>query len=230
MEALRTETYDQGLRNYMTSIFNWMILGVLVSAGGAYLGIASGLPAWFAAHKGMFLLAALAPIGIIIAMGAGLRSASVNTLRLGYLAIALLEGLTITVLLSKYAPSSVIAVFLATSASFAGLSLWGYTTKKNLSGWGNFLIAALFGLIAVMLIQIFVQIPGMNLLISWAGVLLFSGLIAYDTQKLKDAYGMNMDEDMEARVVLWGALDLYLDFINLFIFLLRIFGSSSSND
>lgn len=230
MEAIRGVTYDQGLRNYMTSIFNWMILGVLVSAGGAYLGVASGLPLWFAAHKGMFLLAALAPIGIIIAMGAGMRSASLNTLRLGYLAIALLEGLTITVLLSKYAPSSVITVFLATSASFAGLSLVGYTTGKNLSGMGNFLISALWGLIAVMLITIFFPIPGANLLISVAGVVIFSGLIAYDTQKLKLAYTPSMDGDLQSRIVLWGALDLYLDFINLFILLLRIFGSSSSND
>ena len=230
MEATRGVTYDQGLRNYMTSIFNWMILGVLVSAGGAWLGVTSGLPAWFAVHKGMFLLAALAPIGIIVAMGVGLRNASINSLRLGYLALALLEGLTITVLLSKFSPESVIVVFMATSASFAGLSLWGYTTGKNLSAIGNFAIAALFGLIAVMIIQMFVQIPGVNMLISFAGVLIFSALIAWDTQKLKLAYTSSMDGDTQARIVLWGALDLYLDFINLFIFLLRIFGSSSSND
>jgi len=229
MDITYRESLDQGLRNYMTSIYNWMIIGVLVSAAGAYAGIASGLPAWFAQHQGALLIAALAPLGIILAMGVGLRSAGINSLRLGYLTIALLEGLTITLLLSKYQPASIIAVFLATSASFAGLSLWGYTTRKNLSSWGNFLIAALFGLIAVMLINIFVQIPGMNMLISYAGVLIFAGLIAYDTQKLKDAYSLGMDEDMEARVVLWGALDLYLDFINMFIFLLRIFGNSSDD-
>lgn len=224
MELTRGETYDQGLRNYMTSIFNWMILGVLISAGGAWLGIQSGLPAWFAAHSGYFLIAVLAPLGIIVAMGMGMQNASVGALRLGYLAIALIEGLVITVILSKYSPTSVMAVFMATSASFAGLSLWGYTTGKNLSGWGNFLIAALWGLIAVMLIQMFVQIPGMSMLISIAGVLIFSGLIAYDTQTLKSMYRLTDDADEQSRIVLWGAVTLYLDFINLFLHLLQLLG------
>lgn len=230
MQVTVQEAYDQGLRNYMTSIFNWMIIGVLVSAAGAYLGVMSGLPAWFAVHKGTFLIAAFAPLGIILWMGAAMRQGSIGFLRIGYLAIAALEGFTMTPLLSKVGPEAVATAFVSASAGFAALSLWGYTTRRNLGPIGNFLFFALFGLIAAMLLNVFFPMPGMDNVINYAGVLIFAGLIAYDTQKLKDAYSEGLSEDMKSRIVIWGALDLYLDFLNLFLFLLRIFGSSDNKN
>jgi len=230
MELTRGEAYDQGLRNFMTGIFNWMILGILLSAGAAWVAMAEGLPQWFALHSGYFLIALFAPLGIILWMGAMLKNGSLNAMRLGYLFIAFLEGLTISTLVARYSPDSAILAFVATAASFAGLSLWGYTTNRNLSGIGNFLIMALFGLIAALILQMFLQSSMLDMIITAAGVLIFAGLTAYDTQTLKNSYSPGMSSDELARLQVWGALDLYLDFLNLFIYILRIVGSSSSSN
>jgi FtsH-binding integral membrane protein len=208
----------------MTGIYNWMMIGLLVSSGAAYFSVASGLVTTLAQRGLLFWVVLLAPLALIFGMAAAMRSASVSTVRWLYILFTVLEGLGLSTVLIKYTGASVASTFVATAAAFAGLSLWGYTTKRNLSGIGSFLIMALVGLLVVMILNAFFPSPAISLLIGIAGVLIFAGLTAYDTQKLKEAYHSGMGEDEKARITIWGALDLYLDFINLFLFLLRFIG------
>lgn len=223
------ESYDRGLRSYMTGIYNWMMLGLLVSAGAAYFSVASGMVTELAKGGLLFWVILLAPLGLIFFMASAMRNSSLNVVRGLYVLFTILEGLSLSVVLIKYTGASVATTFVATAAAFAGLSLWGYSTKKNLSGLGSFLIMAVVGLLVVMILNIFFPSPVISLLIGIAGVLIFAGLTAYDTQKLKDAYGSYVSEDEQARMSVWGALDLYLDFLNLFLFLLRFLGVKTSD-
>lgn len=229
MDLVQNETYDMGLRRYMSSVYNWMMLGLLISALTAWATVSTGLVATLASGGILFWLVLLAPFALILIMGGGMNSMSTNTMRMLYVVFTVLEGMSLSVVLTHYTGSSIIQAFVSTAAAFAGLSLWGYTTKKDLSGVGNFLFMALIGLIVAMLLSVFFPSPGFTLLISIAGVLIFSALVAYDTQTLKEAYCPG-DDEMMAKIAIWGALDLYLDFLNLFLFLLRIFGVSSSSD
>jgi len=230
MELTRGETYDQGLRNYMVGIYNWLILGVLISAAGAYGGIALGLPAFFAAHSGWFLLALLAPLGIVFFMASGLERASVTALAVAFIALTAVEGMTLSLILSKVSGVLVLEAFMMTAVAFAGCSLYGYTTGKSLSGLGTILLMSLIGLIVAMIMGMFFQSTVFQLIICFAGLIIFAAFMAYDTQKLKQAYHPGMSSDERARVSLWGALELYLDILNFFLFVLRILGIFSSDD
>lgn len=222
MEMTRGETYDQGLRNYMVGIYNWLILGVVISAAGAYGGILMGLPAFFAAHSGWFLLALLVPLGIVFFMAAGNERASIGTLAIAFIALTGVEGLTLSVVLAKVSGVLVLEAFMMTAVAFAGCSLYGYTTGKSLSGLGTILLMSLIGLIVAMILGMFFQSTIFQLAICFAGVVIFALFMAYDTQKLKMAYHPGMSSDERARVSLWGALELYLDILNFFLFVLKI--------
>ena len=137
---------------------------------------------------------------------------------------AVLMGLSMSTIFLVYTGASIAQTFFATAAAFAGLSLWGYTTKKDLSGFGTFLIMGLVGLLVASVINIFLQSGTMNLVISFIGVLLFAGLTAYDTQRIKSMYAYVAGSDMVGKTVIMGALSLYLDFINMFQFLLSFMG------
>jgi FtsH-binding integral membrane protein len=134
-------------------------------------------------------------------------------------------GLSMSTIFLVYTGTSIAQTFFAVSAGFAGLSLWGYTTKKDLTGWGTFLIMGVVGLLVAMLINLFLQSSAMMLVISALGVLIFAGLTAYDTQKIKSMYAHVAGTDMMGKVVIMGALNLYLDFINMFLFLLNFMGN-----
>ena len=137
-------------------------------------------------------------------------------------------GLSLSSIFLRYTGQSITQVFFATAAAFAGLSLWGYTTKKDISGWGSFLLMGVIGLIVASLINIFLQSSAMSFAISSIGVLVFAGLTAYDTQRIKDTYFMvRGNAELVAHSAITGALSLYLDFINMFISLLNLTGSSS---
>jgi hypothetical protein len=219
----------------MLSIYNYMASGVLLTGLVAMLTARSGLAYTFATGPLMWLVA-LSPLAIVFAMSFGANKFSTSTLKGLFWGFAFLMGLSLSTIFLVYTGASIAATFFATAAAFAGLSLFGYSTQKDLSAWGSFLIMGVIGLIVAMLINMFLQSPAMMYAISFIGVLIFAGLTAYDTQKLKHQYLQIEQAKMTnpaiaasfpmGKVVVMGALNLYLDFINMFLFLLRFMGNS----
>jgi len=220
----RRETFDAGLRSHMLSIYNYMGSGVLLTGVVALLTARSGLALQFAQGPLMWLVA-LSPLAIVLAMSFGANKFSKTTLQMMFWGFAILMGLSLSTIFLVYTGASIATTFFATAGAFAGLSLWGYTTKKNLSGMGTFLIMGLIGLLIAMVINIFLQSSTMALAISFIGVLIFAGLTAYDTQRLKVEYEHLRGTEFAGKAIVLGALTLYLDFINMFLFLLRFMGS-----
>lgn len=215
---------DAGLRRYMLSIYNYMASGVMLSGVVALTFASSGMAEQMA-RSPLFLIVAFAPFGFILAMNFGLNRMQTSTLQTLYWAFCSVMGLSLSTVFLRYTGASVAATFFATAGAFAGLSLFGYTTKRNLSAMGSFLIMGVWGILIAMLLNAFVFHSGpLNLAISVLGVLLFAGLTAWDTQRLKAMYYQVAGSDMAGKVVIMGALNLYLDFINMFMFLLRFMG------
>ena len=214
---------DAGLRSFMLSIYNYMASGVLLSGLVALLFVRSGA-AEAAFHTPLRWLIVLAPLGFVMAMGAGLNRFRTSTVQMLFWGFSVARGLSRSSILLVYTGESVAATFFATAGAFAGLSLVGYTTKRNLSAMGSFFTMGLFGLIIAMLINAFFPMPGLGLAISILGVLIFAGLTAYDTQRLKESYYQVAGTEYADKVVVMGALSLYLDFINMFQFLLSFMG------
>ena len=231
--ASRT-TFDAGLRKHMLSIYNYMTSGVLLTGIVALLTARSGLAMTFAQGPLMWLVM-LSPLAIVFAMSFGANRFSTATLQMMFWGFATLMGLSMSTIFLVFTESSIAATFFATAAAFAGLSLFGYTTKKSLSGWGSFLIMGVVGLLVAMVINMIWPMPGLSLAISFIGVLIFAGLTAYDTQRLKHEYLAIQQMKMTnpnavaaypvGKMVVMGALSLYLDFINMFQFLLSFMGN-----
>ena len=215
---------DAGLRSYMLSVYNYMASGVLLTGIVALLFASSGLAQQVLSTPLRWVIM-LAPLGFVMAMSFGLNRMSTATLQMLYWAFTVVMGLSMSSIFLVYTGTSIAQTFFAVSAAFAGLSLFGYTTKKDLSGMGTFLIMGVVGLIVAMLINLFLQSSVLQLAISGIGVLIFAGLTAYDTQKIKSMYAYVAGTDMMGKVVIMGALNLYLDFINMFTFLLNFMGS-----
>jgi uncharacterized protein len=217
--------YDMGLRKHMLSIYNYMASGVLLSGVVAMLFARSGMAAQIMVGGGILSwLIILSPLAVVMAMSFGRNRFSTGTLQIMYWGFATLMGLSLSTIFLVYTGASIATTFFATAAAFAGLSLVGYTTKKDLSGMGSFLIMGLFGIIVAMVINMFVQSNVMQLVISILGVLIFAGLTAYDTQRLKMQYHQLAGTEFAGKAVVLGALSLYLDFINMFQFLLFFMG------
>lgn len=217
-------TFDEGLRKHMLSIYNYMVSGILLTGIVALLTARSGL-ALTLMQGPMFWLIALSPLAIVFAMSFGRNKFSRGTLQMMFWGFAILMGLSMSSIFLVYTGGSIAATFFATSAAFAGLSLFGYTTKKDLSGFGSFLIMGVVGLIVAMLLNMWLQSPTLMYAVSFIGVLIFAGLTAYDTQRLKREYAYLRGTDFAGKAVILGALSLYLDFINMFQFLLSFMGS-----
>ncbi|HYE27013.1 MAG TPA: Bax inhibitor-1/YccA family protein [Allosphingosinicella sp.] len=218
--------YDAGLRSYMLSIYNYMASGVLLTGIVALLFARSGLAAEVFVNGGLLKwVVILAPLGLVMWLSFGINRLSTGSAQALFWVYAALMGLSLSTIFLVYSPTSIAKTFFATAAAFASLSLWGYTTKKDLSGFGSFLIMGLFGLIGAMLINVFWQNNTFDLAISAIGVLLFAALTAYDTQKIKSMYFAVAGTEFAGKSVVMGALTLYLDFINLFLFLLRFMGN-----
>ncbi len=215
---------DVGLRSYMLSVYNYMASGILLTGIVAMLFANSGLAAQVMATPLRWLII-LAPLGFVMVMSFGMHRLSTPTLQALFWSFAVAMGLSMSTIFLVYTGMSIAQTFFAVAAGFAGLSLWGYTTKKDLSGWGTFLIMGVVGLLVAMVINLFLQSPAMMLAISAIGVLLFAGLTAYDTQKIKSMYDQVAGTDMMGKVVIMGALNLYLDFVNMFTFLLSFMGN-----
>jgi FtsH-binding integral membrane protein len=224
---------DAGLRSYMLSVYNYMASGVLltgiVATAMAYTGAVNSL---ISVHgDGRIGLSALgwivtfAPLGLVFWLSFGINRMAASTAKALFWVYAALVGASLSTLLLVYTGTSVAQTFFATAAAFGSLSLWGYTTKRDLSGWGSFLLVGLVGLIVAMLINAIWPSGPMGLAISAIGVLIFAGLTAYDTQAIKSMYFVvGGNGEAAAKTAVMGALKLYLDFINMFLFLLRFMG------
>ncbi len=230
-------TFDAGLRKHMLSIYNYMASGVLLSGVVALLFVNSPLFAsafeivrtaqgTVASPNILGWIIALSPLAFVLFMSFGRNKFSASALQIMFWGFATAMGLSLSTIFVTYTDTSIALTFFATAGAFAGLSLWGYTTKKDLSGWGTFLIMGVVGLIIASLLNAFlIGSPGLELAISALGVLIFAGLTAYDTQRLKTEYSYVRGTAEAAKSVILGALSLYLDFINMFLFLLRFLGN-----
>lgn len=220
----RDVALDAGLRSYMLSVYNYMSSGVLLTGIVAYLFARSGLALQLLSTPLKWLII-LAPLGFVMALSFGINKMQTGTAKALFWAFAVVMGLSMSSIFLVFTGTSIATTFFATAASFAGLSLYGYTTKRDLSGFGSFLIMGLVGLIVASLINLFLQSSMMQFVISVIGVLLFAGLTAYDTQKIKSMYYYAADRDFVGKTVIMGALTLYLDFVNMFQFLLNFMGN-----
>jgi len=218
--------FDAGLRTYMLKVYNYMASGVLLTGIVAMLFASSGLAQDIMVGGGpLKWLIILSPLAIVFAMSYGQNKFSTMTIQAMFWAFAVLMGLSMSTIFLVYTGASIAQTFFATAAAFLGLSLYGYTTKKNLSAMGSFLIMGVVGLLVAMVINIFLQSTMMQLVISAIGVLIFAGLTAYDTQRIKSMYQYVAGTDMVGKTVVLSALSLYLDFINMFQFLLYFMGN-----
>ncbi|MFZ1992384.1 MAG: Bax inhibitor-1/YccA family protein [Alphaproteobacteria bacterium] len=225
---------DQGLRSFMLGVYNYMAIGLVITGAVAYamslalINQTTGQPTQlfftlFASPLKWLIM--LAPLGMVFFMGASLRRLSLSAAQLTFWAFAALMGLSLSTIFLAYTSASIVTTFFASAAAFAGLSLWGYSTKRDLSAMGSFLMVGLIGIIIAMLVNMFLKSSGLEFAISIIGVLIFAGLTAFDTQRIKEMYSAGDDGTMIGRKSIYGALQLYLDFINLFLFLLRFMGN-----
>ena len=221
---------DAGLRAHMLSVYNYMTSGVLLTGIVALLFAESGAVfslVNFATGAPSLLgyLVMFAPLGIVLVMSFGIQRLSTGTAQILYWVYAVIMGMSLSTIFLIYTNASIALTFFATAAAFASLSLWGYTTKKDLSAMGTFLIMGLVGLIVASIVNLFWMNDTFSLMIAALGVLIFAGLTAYDTQKIKSIYYAVAGTDFHGKAVIMSALTLYLDFINMFLFLLRFLGN-----
>jgi uncharacterized protein len=253
-----TAVIDSGLRAYMLHVYNYMAIGLAIT-GFAALGVfmlsVAGDPGTAATVArngvqvparvgGMYLTpigyalfvsplkwaVILAPLGLVFALSFGIQRMRPATAQILFWVFSALMGVSLGAIFLVYTHTSIVRVFFITAASFGALSLYGYTTKRDLSGMGSFLIMGLFGLIIAMLVNLFLQSSMMQFVVSVIGVLIFAGLTAWDTQRLKNDYIYGgMDGEMTERSAIMGALSLYLNFINLFTFLMQLLGQKNES-
>ena len=228
----QAKTYvDEGLRQYMLKVYNYMSGGLCLTALAAYIVANTSLIRLFfnitpqgVSMSGLGWLFLFAPLIMVFAFGWVVQRGSLQQVQTMFWAFSAVMGVSLTPILLVYTEASVARVFLITAAMFGGMSLYGYTTKKDLSSMGSFLMMGVWGLIIASVVNLFFQSPGMSYAISVIGVLVFTGLAAYDTQAVRQIYYGSDNEDVIGRKAIMGALNLYMDFINMFIYLLRLMG------
>ncbi|MBS0477159.1 MAG: Bax inhibitor-1/YccA family protein [Proteobacteria bacterium] len=219
-QVLGADARDQGLRRHMLSIYNYMASGVLLSGIVAMLFARSGMAAQMMTTPLGWVIQ-LAPLAMIFFFN---PNRSESTLKAMFWTFAVLFGLSLSLIFRIYTGGSIAVAFFATAASFAGLSLVGYTTKRNLSPVGSFMTMGLIGVIVASVLNYWLQSPGLYWATSILGVVIFAGLTAYHTQRAKDNYADVAGTNMAGKVIVIDALSLYLDFINMFLYLLRFLG------
>ncbi len=242
-----TAEIDEGLRTHMSKVYGNMSVGLVMTAlaSWAIAGLSvttDPTGATVMVRDGQFLtglgetlymtplkwVVMFAPLAMVFGFSAMINRISAAGAQTFFYVFAALMGVSISSIFLVYTPYSITQTFLITAISFAGLSLWGYTTKKDISGWGSFLIMGVIGLFVAMIVNMFLGSPAIHFAISLLGVLIFAGLTAYDTQKIKTdyiAHAHAMDSEWLGKSAIMGALKLYLDFINLFMFLLMFLGN-----
>lgn len=215
-------------QSILRNVYIWMSLGLALT-GVVALGMASNprFVLGLVSSPILFFGIIIAEFGLVMYLSARLHTMSTGAATLGYAAYAALNGVTLSIIFLVYTGTSIASTFFITAGTFAAMSVYALTTRRDLSGISGYLMMGLWGIIIASLVNIFLKSPGMDWLISFVGVALFLGLTAYDTQIIKrwsDELGSTSDEGVFVRVSIMGALKLYLDFINLFLFLLRFFG------
>lgn len=215
---------DNGLRQYMLSIYNYMAGGLAVTGVIAFL--VSTSPEAMSAIFGTPLrwVVMLAPIGVVMFMSFGQRKITASTAQGLFWLFAALMGLSLSSIFLLYTGSSIARIFFITAATFGSVSLYGYTTKTDLARFGSFLIMGMIGIFIASIVNIFIGSTALQFALSIITVLVFTGLTAYDTQMLKEMYADSYDRESLSKLAIMGALNLYLDFINIFMALLRLFG------
>lgn len=215
---------DIGLRTYMLKVYNLMAMALLLTGLVAF--VASSSPQFMLAIFGTPLkwVVIFAPLAVVLLLSFKIDTLSYGTAQTIFWAYAALMGLSLSTLFVIYTGESITRVFFITASTFGAMSLYGYTTKRDLSGFGSFLFMGLIGIVIASIVNIFLQSSAMQFVISIISVLIFTGLTAYDTQAIKDRYYQSSGQEELSKTALMGALALYLDFINLFVSLLRIFG------
>ena len=226
------EVIDQGLRAYMLKVYNLMALGLAITGLAAYFAFTFAVQDGQLTQFGNLLFQSplrwviiLAPLAAVFFLSFRINRMSVAAAQTTFWVYAALVGLSLSSIFLIYTQSSITQTFFVTAASFGALSLFGYTTKRDLTAMGSFLIMGLFGLIIASLVNIFLASSALQFAISAIGVLIFAGLTAYDTQRIKEMYFEADGSDVAGRKAIMGALTLYLDFINLFMFLLQFMGN-----
>lgn len=224
--ALGTAAVDEGLRSHMLRVYNYMTSAVLLTGIVAMLFAQTQFAQDLMINGGLLSWVIIfSPLAAVMVMSFGVNKLSTGALQAIFWGFAVLMGLSLARVFMIFTGESVAQTFFATAAAFAGLSLWGYTTKKDLSGWGSFLIMGAVGLFVASLVNIFLGSATMGWVISFLGVLIFAGLTAYDTQMIKNTYLQVRGSNMVGKAAIMGALNLYLDFVNMFQFLLSFLGS-----
>lgn len=224
---------DAGLRAYMLRVYNYMAMGLTLT----------GIVSYFVAHTPSLLqlfyaqtaygvqptmlayIAMFSPLAFVLVLSFGINRMQASTAQLVFWLFAGVMGLSITHIFLLYSGASIARVFFITAGVFAGMSLYGYTTKRDLTGWGSFLFMALIGIILASVVNIFIASSALQFAVSVIGVFVFVGLTAYDTQRIKEMYVAGDSDEIAQKKAIYGALSLYLDFINLFLLLLRLFGN-----
>ena len=239
----RAAVIDAGLRAYMLRVYNYMAIGVALTGVAAWItyGLAATTDPSLAAgnlgngvlltslgvtlfKSGFQWVLLFAPLALVFFLSFRIQHLAPATAQGLFFFYAALLGVSLAPIFMIYTGASISRVFFISAASFGALSLYGYTTQRDLSGFGSFLMMGLVGIILASLVNIFLKSSAMEFVISVVGVLVFAGLTAYDTQQIKEMYDVNDDGSMSGRKAIMGALRLYLDFINLFLMLLRLFG------
>ncbi|HEV2265608.1 MAG TPA: Bax inhibitor-1/YccA family protein [Stellaceae bacterium] len=219
---------DQGLRSYMLRVYNYMAGGLAITGVVAYFAAASGLYLALMQTPVLFWIVVFAPLGLVLLLSFRIQRMSLHAAQATFWGYAALVGLSLAGLFLVYTGASIAQVFFITAATFLAMSLWGYTTKRDLTSFGHFLIMGVIGIIIASLVNIFLRSPGLYFAVSVIGVLVFTGLTAYDTQRIKEMYWEGDGGEVAGKKAIMGALALYLDFINLFVMLMQLMGQRRS--
>jgi len=227
---------DEGLRAHMVRVYNYMLMGLALTGvfalgtfnlafdtSGGGLQLTSLGAALFGSPLQWVII--FAPLAMVFFLAFRIQKMSVGAAQLTFWIYAALVGISLATIFAIYTATSITQVFFIAAATFGAMSLWGYTTKRDLTGMGSFLFMGLIGVIIAMLVNIFLQSSALQFAVSVIGVLVFTGLTAYDTQKIKEMYYVGDDGTVAGRKAVMGALSLYLDFLNIFLFLLSLFGN-----
>lgn len=216
---------DEGLRSYMLRVYNYMASGLALTGIIAFLTASSETMIQAIYGTALMWVVMLAPLGFVFFLSFRINKMSFSAAQLTYWAFAAVMGLSVAWIFLAFTGASIARVFFITAGTFAAMSLYGYTTKRDLSGWGSFLFMGLIGIILAAIVNMFIGSTALQFAISVIGVIVFTGLTAYDTQSIKELYYEADSREVAGKKSVMGALRLYLDFINLFIMLLHLLGA-----